>query len=248
MWSWAREPARPYLWNGTRVPVPAANGSAVAQMRNCTLESKECCVKPERYDFNNGLGVSPRKHAVPKLPAIEFQLRNPGQAKQVRGRLALHGVVQWHLASNRVSISQGKSLSLTIRIRDNGLSTLETWILRPLKAGGGQETAEGNGDHVRLGKTVKLAKFISASSSPFLSDVTRICCHFPENPKGGCRIKMPSWYLLVPADLCTQPLLHRQAPTKDWPLQKMAHVPKIIPSPNTWELEFLLFHPWPTWS
>lgn len=75
---------------------------------------------------------------VPKLPAIEFQLRNAGQAKQVRGRQEVHGVVERYLAGNRACVSQGKSLSLTIRIGDNGLSTLETLILRPLKQDGGR--------------------------------------------------------------------------------------------------------------
>ena len=57
---------------------------------------------------------------------IEFQLRNHGQAKQVRGRQELPGVVERHLASNRWKVSWGKSLSLIIRIRDNDLSTLKT--------------------------------------------------------------------------------------------------------------------------
>lgn len=90
------------------------------------LWKHECCAKPGRHGYSgDGLGVSPREHAVPKLPAMEFQLSNPGQAKQVSGRQELHGVVERHSASNRQFIIR-RGRSLTLRIRDNGLSTLET--------------------------------------------------------------------------------------------------------------------------
>lgn len=87
---------------GTRASVPAANGSAVVQMRNCTLESRVLCeAKAVWFQWWWPWGEPQQTRGCQKLPAIEFQLRNSGQAKQVRGRQEFHGVVQRHLASNR---------------------------------------------------------------------------------------------------------------------------------------------------
>lgn len=120
---------------------------------------------------------------VPEPPAIEFQFRNSGQAKQVRGRQEVHGVVERYLAGNSACVSQGKSLSLSIRIRDNGLSTLETSILRPLKQEGGRRQEKRVDSMCCVGNMVSGPSLFSASFSPFLSDVTGTCCGFSQNFK-----------------------------------------------------------------
>lgn len=139
MWPWARETSHPYLWNGNKSACSSWQWISSGSNEKLHFGTREWDVEPGRYDFkNDGLGVSPVNTQVPKLPAIELQLRNSGQAKQVRGRQDVHGVGERFLAGNRACISQGESLSLTIRIRDNGLSTLETSILRPLQQDGGR--------------------------------------------------------------------------------------------------------------